>query len=83
VLSTAREPVQGAYSVSSSCSRVAPLSIRPGEVELTQTPRLLPSRASWRVIPILAALFVVWASDGRILKLRDPDELISRMGGAP
>jgi hypothetical protein len=28
--------------------------------------------ASWRVIPMIAALFVMWAIAGRFLKLRDP-----------
>jgi len=32
---------------------------------------LAASSASCRVIPMVPALFVVWASEGRILKLRD------------
>ena len=46
--------------------------MKPGEIELTRIPCSLPSRASWRVIPMMAALFVGWASDGRSLKLSDP-----------
>jgi hypothetical protein len=52
--------------------RVELLSIRPGETELTRIPCLLPSTASWRVIPMMAALFVVWAREGSSLKLREP-----------
>ena len=48
------------------------LSIKPGEIELTRIPCSLPSSASWRVIPMIAALFVVWDSDGRSLKLSGP-----------
>jgi hypothetical protein len=48
------------------------VSMKPGEIELTRIPCSLPSRASWRVIPMIAVLFVVWASDGRSLKLRHP-----------
>ena len=46
--------------------------MKPGEIELTRIPCSLPSIASWRVIPMIAALLVVWANDGRSLKLRDP-----------
>ena len=46
--------------------------MKPGEIELTRIPCSLPSSASWRVIPMIAALFVVCASDGMDLKLRDP-----------
>ena len=46
--------------------------MKPGEIELTRMPCSLPSSASWRVIPMIAALLVVWASAGRSLKLRDP-----------
>ena len=55
-------------SSSSSSPRVALLSIKPGEIELTRIPCSLPSIASWRVIPMIAALFVVWASDGKQLE---------------
>ena len=48
---------------------LALLSIRPGEIELTRIPCSLPSIASWRVIPMIAALFVMWAIAGRFLKL--------------
>src|SRR5882724_10949320 len=60
-----------AHSGSLSWSRVALLSIRPGEIELGRIPCSRPSIASCRVIPMIAALFVVWAREGRILKLRD------------
>ena len=33
---------------------------------------LASSTASWRVISMIAALFVMWAIAGRFLKLRDP-----------
>ncbi len=46
--------------------------MKPGETELARIPCSLPSSASWRVMPMIAALFVVWASDGRSLKLSDP-----------
>jgi hypothetical protein len=46
--------------------------MKPGETELTRIPCALPSMASWRVIPVIAALFVMWAIAGRFLKLSDP-----------
>jgi hypothetical protein len=48
---------------------VALLSISPGEIELTRIPCSTPSKANWRVMPMIVALFAVWDSDGIGLKL--------------
>ena len=53
-------PLLVASSSGSRCFRSG-----PGEIELTRMPCSFPSIASWRVIPMIAALFVVWAIAGR------------------
>ena len=48
------------------------VSITPGEIELARIPYSRPSIASCRVMPMIPALAVVWASEPRILKLIKP-----------
>ena len=62
--------VSGPASRGPTARPLAPLGSRcfrsgPGEIELTRMPCSFPSIASWRVIPMIAALFVVWAIAGR------------------